>query len=280
MGFFSKKDRPKQPKVKPSTHLGPPNVFVTPSQDAANPTGSRRPANAGSKSRDKVKGKEKESRRARRTQYENASTPQVQITDAPQAQQRRREKQQPQPAQQQIQHHNCGPVIVNQHYYLGAPPDHHAGRSPYSGLIDAGNVTGSFVNLAKNLSKVPSRSEGLCAWYGYGTQVFGSTVNTFDDIAYRLNNVLTLIDNESLQGHEMDLFACRQSMPTEHKLDAEPSGVSKQNKKGRKDKDKDKQCKVQPAAEVTASVLRGNYFSKVELYANATLPKKLDPFAM
>lgn len=135
-------------------------------------------------------------------------------------------------------------------------------------------MTGSFANLAKDFSRVPGRSDGLCAWYGYGTQVFGSTVNAFDDIAFRLNNVLTMIDNESLKGHEMDLFACRQPMPPGQ----EPSAVSKPVKKS--SKDKDKQCKVQPAAEAAAAVVRGNYFSKVELYANSKLPKNLDPFAV
>lgn len=273
MGFFSRKEKPKYPKLKPSTYLEPPNVFVAPAQDASNPPVPPRPKTAGAGLREKTNVKDKENRRIRYTQHNNASTPQLQITAGPDSQHHLEKH--PQTSQQQIQHYNCGPVIVNQYYLHAPPPHYHNDRSPYSGLADGGHVTGSFANLARDFSKVPGRGDGLCAWYGYGTQVFGSTISTFDDIAFRLNNVLTLIDNESLKGNEMDLFACRQLPPPE----TQPSSSSKPSKKSSKD-NKDKGCKVQPTAEVAASVIRGNYFSKVELYANSKLPKNLDPFAV
>lgn len=133
--------------------------------------------------------------------------------------------------------------------------------------------------MTKEVTNVPSRNDGLCAWYGYSTQVLGSTINTFDEISYRLNNVLTLIDNESLAGHEMDLFACRQLMAPEPDANAH----SKPSKKSSKDRDRERsndKSKGQPAADVAASVVRGNYFSKVELYANSKLPRDLPPFAV
>lgn len=277
MGFFSRKEKDKDrdrdkakvkyPKLEPSNPFNPPNIYIEANTYPPIPS---RPKTAAPSSRDADK--DRRSRRTRHTHHENTSTPQLQLTAAPHHQPA---SSHPSPPSQQIQHHNYGPLIVNQHYYLNAPPPQD-GPSPYlaGGL---GGFTGSVANLAKEFTNVPKRNDGLGAWYGYSTQVFGSTISTFDEISYRLNNVLTMIDNGGLAGHEMDLFACRQ--PT--RVEQESKEVIKSGKKGSKDRDREKSAKsnVQPC-DVAASVVRGDYFSKVELYANSKLPKDLPPFAV
>jgi len=285
MGFFTntKKEKEKtgHPKLKPTPLLQPPNVHVAAGNANTNPPVPTRPKTA-TPVAPRSSDKDRRARRARHTQNDDASKPQLHITAAPHD--RHNASHSGAQQQQQVQHYNCAPVIVNQHYYLNAPPpqhhqqDAHNGLTPYAGPSGNG-FTGSLVNLTKEVTNVPSRNDGLCAWYGYSTQVLGSTINTFDEISYRLNNVLTLIDNESLAGHELDLFACRQLMSTEPETNANSKPFKEGSKDRQRGKSKDK-CKVDPAAEVAASVVRGNYFSKVELYANSKLPRDLPPFAV
>jgi hypothetical protein len=176
-------------------------------------------------------------------------------------------------------------VIVNQHYYINgqhAQSSTQGGGNPYA--HNQAKFGGSVANLARGLSAVPSCSDGLSAWYGYSANLVTSTISTCDEIAYRLNNVLTMIDGEHLKGHEMDLFSYRHPVAVTEKqqLPRREEGKPAKKSRGRdRDRDKDTRANKSPATDVAATVVRGNYFSKVDQYANSKLPKSsLAPFAV
>lgn len=101
--------------------------------------------------------------------------------------------------------------------------------------------------------------DGLSAWHGC-TQIAQSTNALYD----RFNDIMTLIDHEKLCGNENKLFNCA-PVSEQH---VEDKGVNKK-------KHKDKQT-----CNVAASVVSGNYFSKVEQYANSKLPMDLHPLSL
>ncbi|KAF4974357.1 hypothetical protein FZEAL_8735 [Fusarium zealandicum] len=158
------------------------------------------------------------------------------------------------------------PVIVNQHYYLLG-----GGQSQQRVHSPLGRFTGSMVNLAKEV--VPKASinqlydEGLSAWNGC-TQLAQSTNAMYDQVYSRFNDVMTLIDHEKLYGNEKDLFSCHPA--PEENITQDRGAFSKRTRH----KDKPQSCNV------AASVVSGNYFSKVELYANSKLPMDLPPLGL
>lgn len=96
----------------------------------------------------------------------------------------------------------------------------------------------------------------------------------------RLNNVMTLIDCERYAGNERDLFFCQQR-------ESEPSTAEATTTRGQLTvKPKRNQARKQsghPKGQTTgvaATVISGNCFAKVELYANSRLPMNLPPLKL
>ncbi len=98
--------------------------------------------------------------------------------------------------------------------------------------------------------------------------LLNQTAAMVDQIAGRFNDVMTSIDRESFSGNEGDLYG----YPPAASPDPPPAQVAdrgvKPTKKGRD------APKGQTTA-VAASMVSGNYFAKVELYANSRLPMHL-----
>ncbi|KAL2670597.1 hypothetical protein Neosp_014385 [[Neocosmospora] mangrovei] len=152
------------------------------------------------------------------------------------------------------------PVIVNQHYYLGSQQQPQQQVHHHTSLS---RLTGSMVNLAKDV--VPFTQlydDGMSAWHGCAQ----TTNAVYADVYSRFNNVMTLIDHEKLCGNEGDLFSWHP--PPQQQPQDKAFGKST-----KRTKHKDK-------AHIATSVVSGNYFSKVELYANSKLPADLPPLAL
>ncbi|KAF4998772.1 hypothetical protein FGRMN_2913 [Fusarium graminum] len=144
------------------------------------------------------------------------------------------------------------PVVVNNHYHLNSPASH-------QNLVSLNQP-----NL--NTSQLQPYDDGLSAWHGgaqlqWGTQVTRPTNPMYE----RFDDVMTRIDCEKLDGTEYSLFRCG---PNEGDRHVTFKGVGK-------DKKKDKaKCNI------AASVVSGNYFSKVELYANSKLSLRLPALSL
>ncbi|GKT94870.1 LOW QUALITY PROTEIN: lipase class 3 [Colletotrichum tofieldiae] len=208
------------------------------------------------------------------------------------------------------------PIVVNQHYYLHPPPaatapaaSHAgAGTNPYSphGAVAGASATcpsgldkfaGSMVTIAKDFTSPHFLEEPN--FHPHATQLINSTAACVDQIAGCFNDVMTLIDRERLVGNEKALFSYQNggapsSPPPGPSGDGKRGGAGagagggrgargeKGGSGGAKKRSKEKQSsssKVQSTA-VTASVVSGNYFAKVELYANSRLPMNLPPLRL
>jgi len=108
----------------------------------------------------------------------------------------------------------------------------------------------------------------------------GSSNDCMSQLYTRFNDVMTLIDRERYCGNERDLFICRQD-------DAESSASTDVTIRGQVTTKPKKNQARKPASHpkgqttgVAASVISGNYFAKVELYANARLPMNLPPLKL
>jgi hypothetical protein len=121
--------------------------------------------------------------------------------------------------------------------------------------------TGSMANMAKEAAP-QLYDEGMSAWHGC-TQIAQSTNALYD----RFNDIMTLIDHEKLCGNENKLFNC--APVSEQHVDEK--GLNKKKHKDNKDKQ---------SCNVAASVVSGNYFSKVEQYANSKLPMDLHTLSL
>ncbi|RGP66874.1 lipase class 3 [Fusarium longipes] len=177
------------------------------------------------------------------------------------------------------------PVVVNHHYHISHqpsqnfapvnPPQYHTINHHSQALVPSqhhlssmhsqpnfssslNRFTGSMANLAKEAAP-QLYDEGLSAWHGC-TQIAQSTNALYD----RFNDIMTLIDHEKLCGNENKLFNC--APVQDHHVD---------DKGAHKKKHKDKQ-----SCSVASSVVSGNYFSKVEQYANSKLPMDLHPLSL
>ncbi|RKL16460.1 hypothetical protein BFJ68_g5072 [Fusarium oxysporum] len=166
------------------------------------------------------------------------------------------------------------PVVINNHYHLGSqqshpnlsaftPPHHLATPNSHQTLSSSLNrFTGSMVNLAKESIPPQLYDDGLSAWHGCA-QIAQSTNALYD----RFNDIMTLIDHEKVKGNENTLFNCAIA-DQEPKTDQVDKGLGKV-------KNKEKS-----SCNVAASVVSGNYFSKVEQYANSKLPSTLPPLSL
>ncbi|KAJ0114888.1 hypothetical protein J7T55_004630 [Diaporthe amygdali] len=189
----------------------------------------------------------------------------------------------PYPYQQQAQQ---APVVVNQHYYLLAPPPsngetqgHHGNAVPFSRM-----VIGSAVNLADQLipGVVPTfLNDGLNLRGGQSNQFSGPGAAAMNQICDRFNDVMTQIDRDRYAGNERDLFTYHADSASDSSSSTEVAtrgqlSRPKKNQSPTKGRDAPK---GQTTA-VAASVMSGNYFAKVELYANSRLPMNLPPLKL
>ncbi|KAM0481139.1 hypothetical protein ACHAP7_004707 [Fusarium lateritium] len=165
------------------------------------------------------------------------------------------------------------PVVVNNHYHLssplGSPPSYQNLSSMHSQPNFPTSLTrwtGSMVNLAKEALPPQLYDDGLAAWHGC-SQIAQSTNAMYD----RFNDIMTLIDHEKLSGCENSLFNCTPPVQEHH---VDEKGIKKQKHKDKQDKQDKQSCNV------AASVVSGNYFSKVEQYANSKLPTDLPPLSL
>ncbi|KPM37826.1 hypothetical protein AK830_g8734 [Neonectria ditissima] len=175
------------------------------------------------------------------------------------------------PYQQQQQQHQQPQQPQQPHQ-----PQHH--HSPL------GRFTGSMVNLTKEMvpAAIPQLyDDGLSVWHGCN-QLATSTAAKYDQVYSRFNNVMTLIDTEMCHGNENDLFNCHSGPEPEPQSSAsittspplaQDRGFSSKPKKSVKPK-------KSQSSNVASCVVSGNYFSKVEFYANSKLPRDLPRLAL
>lgn len=170
---------------------------------------------------------------------------------------------------------------MNQHYYLyqgnGGP-----GPST-SGCALTKLAVGSAVNLTNQIMPgvLPAFLEaGSTSRDGSGNRMDGQHNASLNQLYHRFNDVMTLIDCERYTGNERDLFLCQQR-------ESESSTATELTTRGQLT---DRPKKTQPRKQsghpkgqttcVAASVISGNYFAKVELYANSRLPMNLPPLKL
>ncbi|EFY88364.1 hypothetical protein MAC_05573 [Metarhizium acridum CQMa 102] len=161
--------------------------------------------------------------------------------------------------------------------------------------FDVGRLSESMVDLALDL--ICAHAPGPRKQLTPSTNVASAA---YDDIKHRFDNVMTLIDSESLSGHERNLFLCQepasQSGLAQYKPQTRPQPYTHDPSQPWPTHDKytcrtlgfreshpiEQQEKGQPsqAAHIATAVVSGNYFSKVELYANSKLPMNLPPLRL
>ncbi|KAG8163591.1 hypothetical protein KVR01_006888 [Diaporthe batatas] len=187
----------------------------------------------------------------------------------------------PYPYQQQSQQ---APVVVNQHYYMLAPPPpngeyraHQGNPVPLSKLI-----IGSAVNLADQLlpGVVPALlNDGLNLRGGECNQFAGPGAAALNQLGDRFNDVMTQIDRDRYAGNERDLFTYRPDSDSDSSTGTTTRGQLGRPRTNQSSHRGHATSKGQTAA-AAASVLSGNYFAKVELYANSRLPMDLPPLKL
>ncbi|KAI0378187.1 alpha/beta-hydrolase [Hypomontagnella monticulosa] len=180
------------------------------------------------------------------------------------------------------------PIVVNQHYYLGAPTSHQPPVNPYPNSNGMGASSRLKLSSAANIAceLIPGNmvhqtlNDGLPRWHSYGTQLLNQGAAMYDQISSSLNDVMTLIDRDKYVGNETELFTFESNLPPS------PSNESSQQvvvhrgpvKKSKKEAPKDT-SKAQTKAIASSLASRG-YFAKVELYANSKLPPNLPPLRL
>lgn len=175
------------------------------------------------------------------------------------------------------------PVIVHQHYYLSPPPTQPSLKSKQSSGALSKLKLGSMVDLTQNMLPQGMKfDDGLSKWHCQGTQLLNQTAALVDQISHKFNDVMTLIDGDRYHGNEGELFTYQQQAPQQpaqsQALVAAPATAPRGSP--RKDKSKHKDNPKGQTTAVAASVISGNSFAKVELYANSRLPLKLPPLKL
>ncbi|KAK8922984.1 hypothetical protein H634G_03596 [Metarhizium anisopliae BRIP 53293] len=198
---------------------------------------------------------------------------------------------------------NYSPPTNLPHPPLPAPCSTHKASYPQYDLraarkqkgLDVGRLSESMVDLA--LEWICTHTPGPRKQLTPSTNVASAA---YDDIKHRFDNVMTLIDSESLSGHERNLFLCRepasqnslvqyrpqpqpqsythdpsQPWPTHDKYTGQTLGFKETCPFRQQEKGQSSQ-----AAHAATAVVSGHYFSKVELYANSKLPTNLPPLRL
>jgi len=178
------------------------------------------------------------------------------------------------------------PIVVNQHYYLAPPPPAAPRPHTSSGPLDKLHL-GSMVNAAANL--IPGvdlvRSlDGRLHWPPCGSGVLNEGAALYEQISSRFDNVMSMIDQDRYHGNESDLFVCHQPpAPLPLIRDLAGGATTDRSLARRKNKQEPPPPRDHPKGQTTAvaaSVISGNYFAKVDLYANSRLPLNLMPLRL
>ncbi|KAJ4417404.1 hypothetical protein N0V82_006171 [Gnomoniopsis sp. IMI 355080] len=185
----------------------------------------------------------------------------------------------PPPQQQQQQ----APIVVNQHYYL-YQPDNNGQVPSTSGCQFTKLAVGSAVNLTNQIMPgvLPAILEaGSTCRNGTSDWTNAQHNTSMNQLYHRFNDVMTLIDCERYAGNERDLFVCQQQSGAESSTSevATTRGQLTSNPKKNDSRKQSGHPKGQTTC-VAASVFSGNYFAKVELYANSRLPMNLPPLKL
>lgn len=107
---------------------------------------------------------------------------------------------------------------------------------------------------------------------GHGRQWLGQGSAMMDQICDRFNEIMTLVDRDTYSGDESKLCVCEHESDHHH-----PSNTSTDVQVAKKDSGH--AAKGQTTCAV-AGAMPGNYFAKVELYANSRLPMNLPPLQL
>jgi hypothetical protein len=184
------------------------------------------------------------------------------------------------------------PIIVNQHYYLGPPAPHPPVYNPYpasNGTCALSKLKlGSAIDLANQI--VPGDfvhqifDDGIPKLHSQATQLVNQGAALNDQIWSKFDHIMTMIDCDKLTGNEQELFTYQPSSQTSlgtpspsppMLLPPPPLPASKGSpKRSKKDAPKGQ------TTAVASTLVSGNYFAKVELYANAKLPLNLPPLRL
>ncbi|TIC90073.1 Phospholipase A(1) DAD1, chloroplastic [Colletotrichum higginsianum] len=180
--------------------------------------------------------------------------------------------------------------------------------NPYSSSRNAATCpsgldrfAGSMVTLARDFASPRFLEEPN--FHPHATQLINSTAACVDQIAGCFNDVVTLIDRERLVGNERALFSYQSGGENTASHDPPSGPGGGDGRRGARERERNRKAsgggarrkgssngdkgnslsssssKVQTTA-VTASVVSGNYFAKVELYANSRLPLNLPPLRL
>lgn len=170
-------------------------------------------------------------------------------------------------------------IVVNQHYYIMPAPQ----SNDY--VKDCMATSCAMTNMAVGSAVQFTRHAmpgTLCApreENGWANQWPGQGSSVMNQICERFNDVMTSIDLEKYRGNENKLFVCQQesnSSTSDVSTDGQLVRKSKKDQSTKKDQDQSKGVKVA----VASSGISGNYFAKVDLYANSRLPMNLPPLKL
>lgn len=173
------------------------------------------------------------------------------------------------------------PIVVNQHYYLIQAPQK---NPPPGSAANACALTKLVVGSAVNLTNQVLPGLVVPALFtdedGSGSRGSGAGSSVTSHMSQKFTDLMTLIDCDRFSGHEMDLFTCPfRSRPSAAGDDTQEQvrGNPKTHEPPRRGGDHHSRLQT---ADVAATVISGNYFAKVELYANARLPMDLPPLKL
>ncbi|KAI0977574.1 Alpha/Beta hydrolase protein [Xylaria arbuscula] len=174
------------------------------------------------------------------------------------------------------------PIIVNQHYYLNPPPPPHP-SNVYPSSSGVGTSSKLKLGSTLDLIQLPANlvsqivDDGLPRWHTYGTQLLNQGAALYEQISYKFDDVMTLIDRDKFLGNESDLFTYEQP-GLASSLPSTDSRYHPTVSKAAAGKKKSKDLLKGQANALTTSTITGGYFAKVDLYANSRLPPDLPAF--
>jgi hypothetical protein len=177
------------------------------------------------------------------------------------------------------------PIIVNQNYFLSPPISHRPMANPYPSSNGSCALTrlklSSAVDLAGQM--IPGDvvhqiiEDDIPRWHSQATQLINQGAAINDQIRSEFDRLMTLIDGDKLVGNEKQLFTyyADGQAPASDPSQSSLLPVSKSMpKKSKKDAPKGQ------TTNMASTLVSGNYFAKVELYANSKLPLDLPPLRL
>jgi hypothetical protein len=146
-------------------------------------------------------------------------------------------------------------------------------------------IMGSAVNIADQLMPgvLPALlNDGLNLRGGECNQFAGPGAAALNQLGDRFNDVMTQIDRDRYAGNERALFMCRPDSDSDSSAETTKRGqLGRAARKNQSSSHKGHATTSKgQAATAAVSVVSGNYFAKVELYANSRLPMDLPPLKL